>query len=214
MDDLAEEAVAESAEIAPGQAADSGPEPAPELVAEPEPAPEAEPEVEPEPEPEPESAPESTPEVEPEVEPEPAPESTAEVEPEPVVEQAVIAESPEETQPRVPWWPFVLYGLLWIALIAYAGTQVSTAQGAAPAVEQAVYPYVVLAGMVIMLMGPLASIIVWIVIWVRAGKGRRGGLLTTALVRGSMFTLFGVVAWWCALYVLDALRLGLIGPIG
>ncbi|MDP2183373.1 MAG: hypothetical protein Q8K99_12495 [Actinomycetota bacterium] len=133
---------------------------------------------------------------------------------EPAPEPAVAEELVSETRPRIPWWPFLVYGVLWIGLVAYAGTQISTAEGAVPAVEQIVYPYVVLAGLVLMLLGPLASIIVWLAVWLRAGVGRRGGLFTTALVRGSISTLLGVVAWWGALYVLDALRLGLIGPFG
>lgn len=188
----------------------------------------AEVELEVEPEPEPEPAPDAEPAPEPEVEVEPEPAAEPEPEPaseaEPDVELAPDAEpDPEledllgqiaEPSPRVPWWPFLAYGVLWIGLVVYAATQISTAETAMPAVEQAAYPYVVLAGLVLALLGPLASIVVWVVVWKRAGAGRRGGLFTSAFVRGSVATLLGVAVWWGALYVLDALRLGLIGPLG
>ena len=81
---------------------------------------------------------------------------------------------------------------------------------AAPAFNQEPYRYVILGGLVLTALGPTLSLLVWFVTWIRAEKDKRKGLLTSALIKGATITLFGVLAWWGALVLLDALRLEMI----
>jgi len=114
---------------------------------------------------------------------------------------------------RVPWWPFIVYLVAWIALIGASFYLISYELEAIPAFQQDEYPYILLGGLVLTVLGPLLALTVWFVTWLRTPKGQRGGLLTSALLKGAFFTCFGVLAWWGAIAVLDALRLGMIGPI-
>lgn len=114
---------------------------------------------------------------------------------------------------RVPWWPFIVYLVAWIALIGAAFYLISYEPEALPAFQQEEYPYILLGGLVLTVVGPLLALIVWFVTWLRSDKDKRGGLLTSALLKGAIVTCFGVLAWWGAIAVLDALRLGMIGPI-
>jgi hypothetical protein len=114
---------------------------------------------------------------------------------------------------RVPWWPFLIYLVAWIALIGAAFYVISYEPDALPAFQQEDYAYVLLGGLILTAVGPLLALLVWFITWLRTPKGSRGGLLTSALLKGALVTIFGVLAWWGAVSVLDALRLGIIGPI-
>jgi hypothetical protein len=114
---------------------------------------------------------------------------------------------------RVPWWPFLIYLVAWIALIGAAFYLISYEPDSPPAFQQDEYPYILLGGLVLTVVGPLLSLVVWFVAWLRTEKGKRGGLLTSALLKGAIVTIFGVLAWWGTIVLLDALILGLIGPI-
>lgn len=120
----------------------------------------------------------------------------------------------EEQEPKrrshVAWWPFIVYGLLWLGLLGASYLLLTGAQTELPAFRQDAYPYLVLAGLVLTLLGPIMSLAVWLLGWFKAGKGDRGGLLTTALVRGALVTFLGVALWWGMLVLVDALRLGLV----
>lgn len=117
------------------------------------------------------------------------------------------------TKGRVPWWPFVIYLVAWIALIGAAFYLISYQPEAIPTFQQDNYPYILLGGLVLTVLGPLLALTVWFVTWLRTPKGTRGGLLTSALLKGALVTCFGVLAWWGSIAVLDALRLGMIGPL-
>ena len=120
-----------------------------------------------------------------------------------------IAAGPDS--PKVPWWPFLVLLAAWLGVVTGLFFTLSYESAAAPLVQQESYPYVILAGLVLAILGPIVSLTVWFVMWLRAGKGHREGLLTVSLVRGAGVTLLGVLAWWGAIVALDALRLGLIG---
>jgi len=128
-------------------------------------------------------------------------------------EAAEEAEAPEEPQvraTRVAWWPFLAYGVLWIGLAATSYVLLTGSQADLPAFRQDSYQYLVLAGLVLTVLGPLVTLAVWLFAWFKADKGERGGMLTTALVRGAVATFLGVVVWWGVLVLVDALRLGLV----
>lgn len=113
--------------------------------------------------------------------------------------------------PKVPWWPFLVLLATWLGVVTGSFFTLSYESAAAPLIQQEAYPYVILAGLVLAILGPIVSLTVWFIMWLRAGKGHREGLLTVSLVRGAGVTLLGVLAWWGTIVALDAMRLGLIG---
>jgi len=127
------------------------------------------------------------------------------------IDTALPDVAPGPRAPRVPWWPFVIYLAAWVGLVAASILALSYEAEALPAIQQEPYPYLILGGLVLTVLGPVSAITVWLVVWKRAGKGRRAGLLTSALVRGAGVTLVGVLMWWGTLVAVDALRLGLVG---
>ncbi|MBW6469319.1 MAG: hypothetical protein K0B85_09215, partial [Coriobacteriia bacterium] len=110
----------------------------------------------------------------------------------------------------LPGWPFVLYLMVWAGMVAATIVVLTGPGDASVPVDHPAYPALLLAGLTLAACGPLLSFAVWIVARARAVRECRGGLLTTALVRGASATLFGVVAWWAALLLVDALRLGMV----
>jgi len=72
------------------------------------------------------------------------------------------------------------------------------------------YPALLAAGLALVAAGPVLSLVVWGFARAKAPSDCRQGLLTTALVRGAAATLGGVLMWWGALLLVDALRLGLV----
>jgi hypothetical protein len=129
----------------------------------------------------------------------------------PVSPPAPAAQAPcRTTSSHLPGWPFLLYLTAWAALAA-ATIVLLTGPGAATVpVDDPSYPGLLLAGLTLAACGPVLSLVTWLVAWARAVPECRGGLLTIALVRGASATLFGVVAWWAALLLVDALRLGMV----
>ncbi len=158
-------------------------EPPPEALAAPEPPPEAS------------AAPDTASEPEPEPEPATAP-----------------ATAPCETPAAKPvaWWPYLVYLTLWAALVAASVYLLAGPDATGPALENPAYPNLLLATVALTAIGPLLAVFTWAFAWYASSPGCRGGLLTTALVRGASATLFGVLAWWVALVIIDALRLGML----
>lgn len=115
----------------------------------------------------------------------------------------------EPRRARIPAWPFWSHAALWVAFVGFAAYSL-VQQPDVPTFRNEIYPLVVLGGVVLTVLGPLLAMWVWFAVWLKAPEGERGGLLSSALLRGSAITLFGVLAWWGMLVVVDALRLGLI----
>lgn len=112
-----------------------------------------------------------------------------------------------ESKNAVATWPFLVYAGAWLA---GAGAAVyllyPTAKGAA-VYDTAVYPWTIVGGLTLLGAGIVLIPVVW-----AASRGREGttagALFFSALLKGSVATLFGVVTWWLALVILDQLRLG------
>ena len=121
------------------------------------------------------------------------------------------AEAPCRPRSYLPGWPFLLYVMAWAGLAAVTVVSLSGPESAAVPVDDPAYPVLLTAALTLVVCGPLLSLVVWLVARARAPVDCRDGLLTTALVRGAAATLAGVLAWWGALLLVDALRLGLIG---
>ncbi len=116
------------------------------------------------------------------------------------------------TRPRNPvaTWPFLVYLALWAAQATATALLLTGPDAAAVPLDDPVYPVLLMTGLLLAAFGPVLSGAVWLFALRRRERGERSGLLTAALVRGAAATLFGVVAWWTALLLVDALRLGLV----
>lgn len=159
--------------------------------------------------------------------PEPEAEADAEADAEPEAE-ATVAETTEvlatavsqtdapdvslaaaPTPGGVPWWPFIVLAVLWLAVSGVAA-YLLTRTADVPAYQQEWYPAIVLAGVVLTLLGPVVAIVTWATSRKDADGNERGGLFVSSILRAAAITLLGVLAWWGTLVVVDSLRLGLI----
>lgn len=104
----------------------------------------------------------------------------------------------------------MLYLLVWVALSSLTVMLLHGPASAAVPLENPTYPALLVAALVCVALGPLLSFSVWLIARSKAPADCRSGLLTTALVRGAAATLAGILMWWGALLIVDALRLGLI----
>jgi hypothetical protein len=125
-------------------------------------------------------------------------------------EPVSVPEAPCRPKSYLPGWPFLLYLIAWAGLAVATIVLLTGPASAAVPMDDPSYPALILAGLTLAACGPLLSLVVWIVARSKASRECRDGLLTTALVRGASATLFGVVAWWGALLLVDALRLGIV----
>ncbi|MBE0416348.1 MAG: hypothetical protein IBX63_01105 [Coriobacteriia bacterium] len=128
----------------------------------------------------------------------------------PAGEPAPREQAPCRPRSYLPGWPFLLYLMVWAGMAAATVVLLTGPDSAAVPVDDLSYPTLLLVGLTLAACGPVLSLTVWLVARAQAAPECRGGLLTTALVRGSSATLFGVVAWWAALLLVDALRLGMV----
>lgn len=119
----------------------------------------------------------------------------------PVAEEALV-----EASHKVAWWPFLAYLGTWAVFAVFAVWQLIQVPSATPTVEAAVYPYTVLAGMVLTSVGPALVFVVWL--GSQSGASGRGTRFVDALVKGAVATTIGVLIWWASLVALDVVRLG------
>ncbi len=142
---------------------------------------------------------------------------TAAPEPQPVVAETkpeaaavVTAVAPADAvapATGVSIWPFVAYDVLWAVFAGILIWQLGSLPEGVAVYESSFYPVAVLGGVVLTITGPLLALTVWLTSIGRPGT-TKGGLFVSAMVRGSVATLIGVVLWWGALIVLDQIRLG------
>ena len=124
----------------------------------------------------------------------------------PAAQEVVIAQ--QTLRPRVPWWPFFMYLGVWVGAVGAAAWLFVEAPATVSMASEALYPYTVRAGIVLTALGPLLAIVVWLVAWISAGRGRRSGLLADSLLKGALVTTVGVALWWIMLVVVDRFRFG------
>lgn len=187
-DDIAEDLTPLPAESAGGIEQATGPEPG----------------TVPEPDPEPETTPEPEPrsEVDPDPDPDPKP---VEVPPEETLADATFVESVEG---GLTWVPYALYLGAWIVLSGLSAYLLSPSTQEMPARWLPVYAPLVFSGLALAALGPILSLVVWLVARSRRPADRRRGLLASALTRGALAAFFGVMIWIITLYVLELLAGG------
>ncbi len=127
-----------------------------------------------------------------------------------VVEEVLSSEpvAPASRVRPVPWWPFIVLLVLWLALAGGAVALLRDAAVAGEARWTREYDLVITMGVVLTGLGPLMSLGVWLIARIRAEVGARAGLLVSALLRGATVTTLGVALWVGALVVLDLLSNG------
>ena len=124
----------------------------------------------------------------------------------PAAQEAALGQ--QFLRPRVPWWPFFMYLGVWVGAVGAAAWLFAQAPATVSMASEALYPYTVRAGIVLTALGPLLAIVVWLVEWISAGRGRRSGLLADSLLKGALVTTVGVALWWIMLVVVDRFRFG------
>ena len=167
-------------------------------VVEPVAVPEPETPAEPEPEPEPETSPAA-----PGPGPAAAPPASA-----PVAPAAPDGALVEAVGGGLTWVPFAAYLGLWLALAGAAAYFFGEATSDQPARFMPEYPLVVWAGVALAALGPVVSLVTWLVARSRRPAEARRGLFASALTRGALAAFFGVTIWIVTLTVLDILASG------
>ncbi len=122
----------------------------------------------------------------------------------------VPSEPPCRPRTYLPGWPFLLYVMAWAGLAAATLLMLAGPEAPLVPLDDPAYPALLATGLALVAAGPALSLVVWAFARAKAPAECRQGLLTTALVRGAAATLGGVVMWWGALLLVDALRLGLV----
>ncbi len=123
---------------------------------------------------------------------------------------AVPEDAPSHPGPRwrspVHWWPFALYGGLWLALVAATG--VVGVRGGYPYLpEDRLFPPLLLASLALLAMAPPLAVMAWMAALRGLTADERGGVFGSALLRSAAVSLAGIVLWWVALLLVDAVRL-------
>lgn len=114
----------------------------------------------------------------------------------------------EVPRTTVSWWPFVAYVVVWLAAAAYAVWQLEQLPTGLAAYETNFYSMSVLAGLVLLALGPVLILVVWFASWIGRQGARIGLMFISALLKGAAATLVGAVIWMGALVLVDYLRLG------
>ncbi len=125
------------------------------------------------------------------------------------LDAAAIPYAQALTSPCVaPSVPFSLYLFAWVLLAVGTVVYLKEAALAGKAAWDSGYAYIVYAGAGMAGLGPVLSVLVWLV--ARAGRcaEEREGLLATTLLQGAKATFLGTALWLAALYVVDVLRAG------
>ncbi len=108
----------------------------------------------------------------------------------------------------VSWWPFIGYMVAWLAVAGFAVWQMEQLPAGQAAYESDLYSISILAGLVLLGIGPILLLIVWLASWIGRSGVRIGSLFISALIKGATATLFGAIVWIGALMLIDYFRLG------
>lgn len=143
-------------------------------------------------------------ETEPEPEPEPEPESPSAAADHPVP-NAADAALVEGVGGGLTWVPFACYMGAWVILAGVTAYLLAEATGETPARWTPIYTPLVWAGVALTAVGPVLSVVVWLVTRARRPKAVRRGLFASAMTRGALIAFFGVSIWLGTLFVLEIL---------
>lgn len=110
------------------------------------------------------------------------------------------------------WVPFALYLGAWIALAGASAYLLRGASAETPARWMPEYPALIWVGVVLSAAGPILSFIVWLVARARRPEVSRRGLFASAMTRGALAAIFGVMIWIGTLYAIELVTMN--GALG
>jgi hypothetical protein len=127
-----------------------------------------------------------------------------------VAEQAPDGALAEAAGGGLTWIPFAVYLGAWLALAGATALLLKDAT-AADLLGWRALPAsgpIVWTGVGLTAVGPVLSLVVWLLARRRRPASSRRGLLVSALIRGALTAVFGVVIWVVTLQVLELVARG------
>jgi hypothetical protein len=148
-----------------------------------------------------------------------SPSDTVEAGPdEPLSSPAALAERPVPESPDaalvegvsggLTWVPFAAYLGLWMVLVGLTAYFLYGASAEQPARWMPAYVPLLWSGVSLTALGPVLSLVVWMVARTRRPKTARRGLFASSMTRGAVIAFFGTIVWLGTLYALDILAIG------
>ena len=113
---------------------------------------------------------------------------------------------------RVTWTPFGLYLAAWVALAAASAYLLRGATAESPARWMPEYPGLLWVSIMLVGAGPVLSFVVWLVVRGKHADGHRQGLLASAMMRGALAAVLGVMIWFGTLYAIEVMMMN--GALG
>lgn len=132
-------------------------------------------------------------------------ESGAEEPPAPSAPDAALVEG---VAGGLTWIPFAAYLGLWVVLAGLSAYFLYDASAELPARWMPEYVPLLWSGVALTAIGPLLSLVVWLVARSKRPAGARRGLFASAFTRGALVAFFGVVLWLGTLFVLELIASG------
>lgn len=107
----------------------------------------------------------------------------------------------------ISWVPFAVYLGAWVALSALSAYLLQGATADQPARWLPEYAVLLWAGVGLAATGPVLSLAVWLAARAGCPRGQRRGLFASAMTRGALAALLGVIIWVATLYILEIMTM-------
>ena len=108
----------------------------------------------------------------------------------------------------VPTWPFAVYVLVWLIAAGVGVWEFLQVPAGLAIFNNSMYATSIMAGIGLLILGPVLLLIVWAVTFFTRENARGGSLFVSAFIKGASATLLGAIIWMGALMLIDFLRVG------